>query len=328
MLGQAYLAFVIGGVAYAAYLDLRTGEVPDWVSLLVAGAGLLFHTYLSVTLGSPAPLVNAVVVGTVLFLTGWIIYLMGVWGGADAFVLGAVGYAVPALPPGITPLYTAPWPFPFSLVLTVLLVGALYSIGYAVYKGATSTVVWDRFHAEVYEQRVWFGFLLAAYILVSAAAGFLLAQKYSTSMGRVLLQTAPFFLLLVILLALSRFLNAVEQEVMHRTIPVDELEPGAVLAEDIDLEAPGHLDHDPAEHITHKVAESLRRTLPLPAPELSNRMGTRVIGITDEQLDEIQEKYDTVDVKTGVRFIISFPVALLVLATVGDPLLYLIAALP
>ncbi|MDY6768798.1 MAG: A24 family peptidase, partial [Candidatus Nanohaloarchaea archaeon] len=130
MLQHAFVAFVLAGVSYAAYLDLRTSEVPDWVSLTVAAGSLLYYGYQSAVAGTAAPLLASLISGTVLFALGWTMYLAGMWGGADAFVLGAVGYALPSLPAGYGGA-AAPWPFPFSLLMTVFTVGAVYSVVYA-----------------------------------------------------------------------------------------------------------------------------------------------------------------------------------------------------
>ncbi len=383
MTGPAFLAFVLGATGYAAYLDLRTSEVPDSVSLVLAAGGILYHGYpalhnapgpartayaagalllvgggalfiarhhlpgdhrmragpvtpfraaatlfivllaaaagYGIQTGTAAPLLRSLAAGTALFAAGWTMYMLGLWGGADAFVLGAVGFALPTLPPGITPLHPAPWPFPVSLVMTLLIVGSTYSSLYAVFIAVKRPGVWRRFREMLAADRRHLARVgAAALLLASVTAAALLRwappRAVATTVGSALLLFGG-------LLVVMRFLRAVEDAGMERTIPVEQLAAGDVLAEEIDLAAEGRADADPVEQATIRLVRPLLRVLPT-----DRSGGPRIVGVTEAEITELQERRDTVRVKDGVRFIAAFPVTVLVLATVGDPVAYLAAA--
>lgn len=364
VLDYLFLLFLLGTTSYAAYLDLKTSEVPDSISLLIGGVAVLYYlgqsiapaalqrsgtvliaatlllaagvaTYLklyrlfedhdaaariaavldghvgpfrtsdvagtvlfllagglyyySVLLTGITPIVRSVAAGTVLFALGWSMYLAGMWGGADAFVLGAVGYALPVIPDTIQPLYPSPFPTPLSLLITVFLVGSLYSIGYATYKALQDTAFMEQFWQTLWRDRRRIGGMVASFFAALLVIGYGMQLRFQVPRNTVITQSALFSGVFAALLVLYRFLRLVEQEIMHRTVPVDDLEPGDVPAEDLEL---GGETVD----------------------------ATKIVGLTEDQVEQVRDRYDAITVKTGVRFIVSFPVAILLLLTVGDPL--------
>ncbi len=369
MIGPAFVTFVLIGTSYAAYIDLKTSEVSDAVSLIIGGGSILFYlfhslsrplltvtaidVYLLVAAGSFAasvamflrlyrslahiitdatgrsmdwmnwldaeigpvdradvvagtlfgvaggaavlsvltagitPLVLSLLSGTALFGLGWSMYLMGLWGGADAFVLGAVGYAFPYLPVGTLTAYTPIIPVPLSLLMLVFAVGAVYSIVYAIYMalqdGEAMTTFWQQLQSE--HRRV-LG-IVGGYLIIALVLGQVVHVLYGVSTVTVLQHALQFLVILAALLVLHQFLRVVEDDVMRQTIAVDDLEPGDVLAEEID---------------------SVEKTA-----------GERIVGLTPEQVARVQDTYETVDIRTGVRFIVAFPLAILLLLVFGDP---------
>lgn len=327
MLGAAYLAFVLGGTSYAAYLDLKTSEVPDYVSVVVAVGGLLFHAGLSIGTMDATPFLLSLGTGTALFLLGWLMYLAGSWGGADAFVLGALGFALPRLPPGVAAPVAAPWPFPLSLLMTVFLVGSVYSILYAIFVAITAEGFLARFRSTLSDRTRKYAVASAGFVAAAAISGVLAVTRFGAPVSMVVENVLLVLAAIVLFLVLSSFLKVVENELMRHEIPVEELEAGAVLADPIDLEAEGGVEEDPAEQITAAVARTVRDVSPVPLPEVSGRVSPRIVGLTGEQVEEIRETRDTVAVRTGVRFIVAFPAAVLLLLLVGDPLYLLITSL-
>lgn len=377
MLAAVFVAFVLVCTSYAAYLDLKTSEVPDAVSLLIGAAAILFYlynslskpllavtaadaylllaafmfaaavmtflrlhrpgiaflrehgvrwaeewqsaehrigpvdqadlagfglltvaaaaSYLSFLEAGMTPLVLALLSGTGLFVLGWAMYLAGMWGGADAFVLGAVGYAFPYLPVNAETAAGSVMPVPFSLLMLVFSVGAIYSVLYAVYVALREEAVMATFWQRLVSQRRRIGMLLAGYLGVALVLGQMLATTQNIPLIAVLENAAVFLAVLAAFLVLYQFLVTVEEDVMRSTIPVEDLEPGDVLADEL--------------------------------PEVEKAAGERIVGLTVEQVDRIRENYDTVDIRTGVRFIVAFPVAIILLILVGDPVAALAAML-
>lgn len=361
MLSILFVVFILAGTSYAAYLDLRTTEVPDSVSLIIGGGAVLFYLYhsisppfalgdayliagtllfaaavgtylklyrilgdehvlakkmdgrvmgrierkdvagtvlmvcaaaayyLSIGLVGFQPLVLSVLSGTVLFAIGWTMYLAGMWGGADAFVLGAVGYAFPHLPPGITPAYDVILPVPASLLILVFVVGAVYSVGYALvvafYDGEAIREFWQ----SLVRQRRRFLLLSAGYLVLALGIGQVVHVMRGIPFLVVVQNSVIFLVILLALLVLYQFLKVVEDHVMRQQIPVEELQPGDVLA-------------NPLEKVEGRVEAG------------------KIVGVTPEQVELVRDHYDTVTVRTGVRFIVAFPIAIILLVLLGDPL--------
>lgn len=319
MLEQGFVLFALLGVSYAAYLDLKTSEVPDWVSLAVAGGALLYYGYRSLATASFDPLIASLVSGTALFALGWGMYILGMWGGADALVLGAVGYAFPDLS-ALGAAYLPPWPAPVSIVLTVFVVGAAYSVVYALYTAARSDGFLEKMSEELEERRRGYSRLVILYTAVAAAGTLAAYTVFRPPIALVLRNLAASILLLGLLLGLLVFLRTVESRVMEKEIPVSELEAGDVLAEEVELET---ARKDKAEYATDRFLEGARSLLPFKVPELRAGPG-RIAGLTPEQVEEIDRKREKVKVRTGVEFVPSFPAAILVLLLFGDPIYFIL----
>lgn len=310
---MVYALSVVAASIYAAYLDVRTTEVPDWVSGVIAGLGVIFYTYLSLNASAASPLLASLSTGSAFFLMGWGMYLAGMWGGADAFLLGAVGFAFPFLPPGIEPFYTAPWPFALSLLMTVFLLGSIYSVSYALYTALTSEgfagdLVSNLRNRSTYTPLMPIYGFLAFFTMV-------LPLVFPVPPGRVYFNLAALSASLPVVAVLWALLKTVESEYMEIEIPAGEVEEGDVLAEDLGID-PG--EDDPVENVSGRIGDFMSG-LPLPIPRVRDRYHTRVVGLTAEQAEKVREKEGDVKIKTGVRFIPAFPAALIFLLTIGDP---------
>ena len=286
-----YIGFFIAllGSSVAAWWDLRTTEVPDYVSVITAAAGLIFHASMWMISGDPFYVLSSLAVGTAFFALGWVFFLTGVWGGADALVMGAVGYALPYLPEVFSPAYVAEWPFAFTLLFNIFIVGTVYTLGFAVFQGLKSEKVMSEFLEDMkdYWKRI-----LSILVLYSGAL-VTVSHLYGSgvSEGLYYIQlTAP---LLVGMLMVYRYLRIVEDHGMRAEIPVGELSEGDVLAEDVETED-GTVDSG------------------------------KIVGLTDEQVERIRKSSETVCVKYGVMFVPAFPVAILLSVTLGDPLYLLL----
>ncbi len=286
MIGYLILGTALAGTGTAAYLDLKTTEVPDEVSILTAAVGILLHAVMSYLSYSWAPLVNSIATGVVFFSLGWLIYLMGGWGGADAFVLGATGFAIPYLPSEFAPMYQAAWPFQITLIFNVFIVGAVYSLIYAAFIGLRSRKVMEKFQKSLSKE--WknilgtiLSFTVLAYLLV------LYSQYIGVAGGANIYSFIALVLSISGMLILYRYLKAVEEEAMKNEIDTEDLKPGDVLAEEVDTG---------------------NRTIE----------ANLIRGLTKGEIVEVRENRAKVTIRHGVQFVLSFPVAIIVSVFLGD----------
>ena len=124
MLDFILLCFGLTWLFVAAVIDVKTREVPDWISYSMISLGLLFRLTGSIAEKSIWPLIYGILGFGVFFIIGCFMYYTKQWGGGDAKLLMGIG-AVFA-----TPFFNQQtfWPYWIVLLMNILLCGALYSL--------------------------------------------------------------------------------------------------------------------------------------------------------------------------------------------------------
>ena len=219
----------------AAISDLKTTEVPDIFPVIGVLGGLLLHLAASYTQGidfetltsftvlfnSPMtwfqalgdPLVWSISIGIAFSIYGWALYFLGVWGGADAFAMSVLGFAAPYGLAGPDLAY------PVNLFLNIMIVGFLYTLGFAFYKSLKHRKVWRTTYRDIKEQEFRISLEILGAMLISVSG------IYTGSFNGFL-----YFFILVSFIFLYRLLKNIEDGLMRQTVPVSELEGGEVLA--------------------------------------------------------------------------------------------------
>lgn len=296
----------------ASISDLYTTDVPDIFGVVGIAGGLSLHAAQAFVTGSFDPLFWSLGVGAVFSLYGWGLYLLGMWGGADAFAMSVLGFAAPYSLSGPGYLHSV------NLFVNIMLLGFLYSVLFAVYRASRSGGVFRKTlkRLNVQEKRISLEVLFAG--LIAAVMEF------------VGLPGLVYFVSLVVLIFLFRFFRVLEQESMSEKVEISELEPGAV----IDLE---QIDIGLAreKNSLGKFLESFRDRLEdiglgklgSGLEGIERRVGfPEVVGVEKEEIKKLRDSgVETVEVKTGVRFVPVFPVALALTDISGMGILLLIS---
>jgi len=219
----------------ASISDLKTTEVPDSVSVIGITGGILLHFMASLSAGlslnslinlslliqNPVtwlqalgdPLLWCLGVGTVFSIYGWVLYFLGMWGGADAFAMSVLGFAAPYSVSGFGFVHG------IDLFLNIMIAGFVYTLGFALYKSVKSPEVWQKTWNQIKDQEK----RISIEIL---GAGFLgLIGEYTASFNGLF-----YFLFFVLLIFLYRFLNNIQERMLSTEVPVSDLEGGEVLA--------------------------------------------------------------------------------------------------
>lgn len=269
------------------------------------------------SLGGVSTLWVAVMSGLALFAFGQVLYHLHIWGGADSRIMGAMGFALPYLPAGFEPMVMAPWAFQVTLVLNLFLIGAVYVLGFAFYRGLMEEGVMERFFDEVRGDWRRLTGIVAGYLALMAI---LMATMGSGTARSVLPILTSYAVLLVGMLVLYRYLRIVEAEAMTDTVAVDDLEEGDVIEESIEVE--GEVQRH--QSMLGKVLARVRAINPIGVIDpylgrLEESLGyPEIVGLTSKEIEKIREDREEVTVRTGVRFVPAFPVAILVSVLVGD----------
>lgn len=269
------------------------------------------HAGASYVTGSLDPLLWSLGAGIAFSLYGWGFYLLGMWGGADAFAMSVLGFAAPYSLSGTGLLHGV------NLFVNIMLLGFVYSLLFAVYKAARSGGVFrETFHrVEKQEKRV------AVEIL---AAGVFSALIQYAGMNAIL-----YFVSMVALIFLYRFFQVLQDEAMAQEVSVSELEPGAV----VNLEETDTGIAREKNSLGRRI-ESFRDSLETrgfpgsePLRQLEERIGyPQIVGVTEEEISQLEDSsVEEVEVLSGARFVPVFPVALAITDIFGGGLLLLLA---
>ncbi|MBI2151818.1 prepilin peptidase [Candidatus Woesearchaeota archaeon] len=222
------IAFV--ALAAASYCDLRTKEVPDWISY-----GLLFSVLgielIASILSDNWWIIESGVLGfTILFLIGYLLYKLGQWGGGDTKLLMGLGAAI-----GIDlPFQASSWELLFFF-FALLFCGAVYGLGWVVYLAVIRRkIVFHKFREELQDYRLLHLILAGTTILIIVLA---IIQRMFLPFVFFPLPFFYFFLLLGI----------VEKHCFYRSISVEKLTEGDWLAKEVKVKGKIILEHKTLE---------------------------------------------------------------------------------
>lgn len=257
-----FLALAAGSIQ-----DLLTTEVADQIPATAVVSGILLHASASYLSSSLMPLKWSLAVGTAFSVYGWGMYYAGMWGGADAFSLSALGFSAPYAVSGFGLMHSV------NLFVNIMIVGFGYTLLYASYQALRTGKVLELTFEDIREDKLRFSMELAA----ATVLGFLALRVFRANLWYPVLAISMVFL--------YRFLKQLEDRAMVTEKRVEDLEEGEVV--------------------------------------VSGEVGNKVKGITEEEIEGI--KADKVTVKTGVRFVPVFPVALLITDLYGGGIGFLMA---
>ncbi len=298
-------------LSVAAFYDLRTTEVPDVVSLVGIAASLLIFGMASLSTGSLSPLFWSAGVGVVFAVFGWGMYYLGMWGGADAFAITVLGFAAPygLTGPGLS--------HPVNLFLNLMIAGFLYTLGFAFYRAFRSGNILGKTYERILEREK----RIAGQVVLAGLIGALGVL----SLG---LTGVIYFVSITAMIFLYQFLKVVESEEMRRKVALSEIEPGEVIDQDFDV----RMGEIRKKNMVGKTLNWLEGLSPFSGvggvlSGLEQKYGySEIVGVTEEELEALREKgVDEVEVRSGVRFVPVFPVALLFTDVYGGGLSLLLA---
>ena len=209
-MSELIIALALVGTVAAAVWDLFTTEVPDEIPVLMIISGVLFW-YLT-SLGSDLyPLFVSLIVGTLVFAIGVLMYKKGQWGGADAFILAAIAYMIPLRNGSV---------FMIDYIINFFIVSAVYMVIYSVVLGLRHPRAMSLFGERL--QKTWklaVGVPLVLYVATMILfAGLLSPMKIS------LLYAA-----IILLILFWLYGKIIEEHLFKRRISVSKLKEGDVL---------------------------------------------------------------------------------------------------
>ncbi len=217
------LAVGLTWVIAAAVSDIRSREVPDWISFSLIGLGLGIRLIHSLVFSDWVFFLYGLAGLCVGFLVGALFYYAHVWGGGDYKLLVGLGAIF-----GTAPFFLdTAIPFFVILIVNILIFGAIYGLIW-------SSVLFFRNRRKVFENMfdsfkstAVLRYLMIVCAIVALALTALMQEVFTRML---LVALAVGFVLYYFLFV---FIRALEKAVMCHKVPVSQLTVGDWVAEPV-----------------------------------------------------------------------------------------------
>jgi|SRR3989338_7966531 len=278
MLDILLIIITVIWLTFASISDLKTREVPDWISfslIIIAVAFLLIQV---ISERSLKLLINPLIFGITFTIIAYTMYYTKQWGGGDTKLLIPLGIIFSTYPElnYFNPILN--FPFPMILLINIFVIGTLYSLFYSFYLAIKHK---ERFIKEFKKNE----FKKAKIIAVILALSLVIITIYLPYPRNIL----SLLLSLIILITpyLIAFVKSVEKGCMFEKISVNKITEGDWVAENI--------------YNNKKLILSKHN-----------------LGVTKKQIEVIKKLKKDVLVKNGLPFIPSFLIAVIVSLIFGS----------
>jgi len=211
----------------ASCFDLKTGEIPEKLTrgliVIVITTAMIFSIYRV----NPSFVLASVVVGTGFFILGYVMFYLGEWGGGDVKLLAGIGCSLGFLNSMnyfteiSSPLYLEGiFPYYIDYFINLAIVSSPYIIIYSFLLGLMKPQVFEEFTGYFKKKN-------SIMLILLSFAPFLLALNLGMNRLALIYLSVPFLVLI------SLYLKAVEEIALQKTVDVDELKEGDILANDL-----------------------------------------------------------------------------------------------
>ena len=204
------LAFVV--LIIASFNDLKTREVPDYLSYSLLVIAIILRLLWFVAERNLNIIIWAPIAFSVLFLFSYLMYRAGQWGGGDVKVMMGLSVLLAWFPWGST------FPFFVDFFLNSLIVGAFYGLIAVCIIGLLN---WNKLKKQL---------LTVDYIILPA-----IAIAVAIIFNVLPLVFAMLASLLVVAVGMFRYFKIIESNFLHKDIDVEELTEGDWLLHDVKL---------------------------------------------------------------------------------------------
>ncbi len=214
------------GLTFASAADIKSKEIPDWLSFSLLAAALGVRFLYSLHSGNWMYLLWGILGAAALFLIGCVLYYTKQWGGGDAKLIMALG-AIFATRPFFV---RGELPFLTSIAVNIIVVGSIYGLFWVFYLYVTNfkvaTMEALRIMKKYRKRRI---ALLSAGVLLAVSAFFVQFPD---------LKMMLYLLAVVVVLYsfLVYFVKAVEAVGMFERLPIRKLAEGDWIAETVKVE--------------------------------------------------------------------------------------------
>lgn len=279
------VALVVVGLVLliATITDIKTTEVPDWLTYGGIAAGIGLHLVSAVVEWSWRPLVSGGLGLLIFVILGYIMYYAGQWGGGDSKAMMAVGALL-----GFELAFDH---ISVAFLINSLFVGAVYGIGWMIFIAVKKHKKFLPYFSKLAHKK---GYVIARYssltvLVVLGVASYFVADPILRILLLLLAVFVPFMTYMMLLV------KSVEKSCMIRSAKPSELLEGDWIVKDVMVK--GKRIAGPKDlGITKWQISELKR--------LSKKRKIKIL------------------VKDGIPFVPSFLIAYVLTLLIGNPILF------
>ena len=267
-------------LVFATVSDIKTREVPDWISfsLIIISIALLLLD--SANKKDIRLLIAPAVYGIAFAIIAFSMYYTKQWGGGDTKLLIPLGIIFSSYPEQLLKYFNPVinLPFPVIIIINLLITGSAFSLIYSFYLAVKNKKEFLKEYKKHQLKKTKITSLVLTIVLIVSSTYF----QYPKNILLILLS-----LIILITPFLVSFIKSVEKSCMIKNVPVDRLTEGDWLAEDI--------------YSNKKLIISKNN-----------------LGLTKTQIEKIKKVRKEVFVKAGMPFVPSFLIAVLISLIFGN----------
>ncbi len=226
MLFWVLLAISVLGFGYAAYMDIKTTEFPDWLPYVIIASAVATRGVFAVLYSDWWILISSVLIGMIFLGSGLLLYHMKQWGDGDGWLFGALGFLYPNTE-GMPEIAVSIIPFPITIIFNFFVLSFFYLVAYSIILGLKNRKAVHKFFKELRKDFrsiavVTMGFASACIIFGIYVYFSLRASMFIIS------EILLFPVFLISLLVFMRYARFVENNMFKRKIDVKDMKPGDV----------------------------------------------------------------------------------------------------
>ncbi len=218
------LGIAILWLIFASISDLKTHEVPDWLSYSLIIIGFVCSIFKSIIFNNIAFFFYSLFAFSLFFLISLLLYYTKQWGGGDVKLLIGLVTLFPVYPEELLNYFNPNLQIPFILILilNLILFGALYSLIYGVYLLIKNKI---NFLNELKKSKLNKFYILTPFLflIISILIKDLVLKVMMLSFGLIILLTQ--FLLI--------YVRIIEDKCMFKKISINKLTEGDWITENI-----------------------------------------------------------------------------------------------
>ena len=221
MLQKIAFSAALISLAIAAVSDIKTREVPDWLSYSTIFFGIGLRLLFSVITLDSSYLITGILGSIAFLIIALIMFYTGQWGGGDSKLLIGIGALI-----GLEPDFST-IPLLFIFWMNAIFIGALYGLLYSIYLAFKHKKRFSKQFKKLYSKHKKQRYLLLGLSIITLVTSFFVPGFY------IKLTTIGFAFFILAMSYILIFVQAIEDTAMKKLIPVQKLTEGDWIVKDI-----------------------------------------------------------------------------------------------